>query len=351
MDERLGGYKPKAVLHDHLDGGLRVATVLELADEIGHQLPADNHGDLSDWFHQGQSGSLERYLEAFDHTIAVMQTANAIERVAIEAVEDLSADDVIYAELRFDPGLFTKEGLRREEVVEAALSGLATASRDRDIVVYGIVCALRHQNDSEHAADAAIRFHGDGVVAFDLAGPEAGYPPDQHLAAIRKIQAAGLGLTLHAGEGDGPHSVWRALALCGAQRIGHGVHLADETDFGEGGSITRLGSLAERVRDQQVPLEVAITSNLHTGGFEDAPSHPFGEMFRTGFNVSINTDNRLMSDVSVASEYALAIDAFDLTDGDIGLITENAVRAGFGPWPERKRIIEEVVRPAYGLPA
>lgn len=339
---------PKAVLHDHLDGGLRVATVMDLADAAGHSLPETDEVKLARWFHQGQSGSLEQYLQAFEETIAVMQTPEAIERVASEAVDDLAADGVVYAEIRFDPGLFTRDGLSREDVIEATLSGFASASADRDIAVYGIVCALRHLGDSELAAEAAIRFHGDGVVAFDLAGPEAGFPPDLHLAAIRKIQTAGLGLTLHAGEGDGPHSVWRALALCGAQRIGHGVHLADDTDF-DGDRISKLGGVAERARDQQVPLEVAVTSNLHTGGYSEATTHPLGALYRAGFNVSINTDNRLMSDVSVASEHALAKEAFGFSDSDLGVMTENAVRAGFGPWPERKRIIEQVVRPAYGL--
>ena len=340
---------PTAVLHDHLDGGLRVDTVIDLADAAKHRLPAEDADALAAWFHQGRSGSLERYLEAFEHTIAVMQTADAIERVAEEAVADLADDGVVYAEIRFDPGLFTRAGLAREDVIEASLSGFASGARDRDIVVYGIVCGLRHQDDTELAADAAIRFLDDGIVAFDLAGPERGFPPDDHLSAIGKVHRAGLGLTLHAGEGDGAHSVWRALALCGAQRIGHGVHVVDDTDF-DGRSITQLGPLARRVLDQQVPLEVAVTSNLHTASFDTADGHPFGALARAGFNVSINTDNRLMSDVTVSGEYELAAEAFGLGSDDLGRITERAVAAGFGPWSERRALINDVIRPAYGLP-
>jgi adenosine deaminase len=348
MDAHEAESYPKAVLHDHLDGGLRVATVIEIADAIGHNLPSTEESELADWFHQGHSGSLERYLGAFEHSLAVMQTQDSIKRIAGEAVEDLAADGVVYAELRFDPGLCTRGGLTREDVLEAATDGIAGARKDSGITVYTIVSALRHLDDSEHAASAAIRFQGEGVVAFDLAGPEIGHPPDGHLAAIRSVRESGLGLTLHAGEGDGAHSIWRALALCSAQRIGHGVHIADETHI-ESGRITVLSSFARSVRDHRVPLEVAITSNLHTASYGTAAEHPFGALYRAGFNVSLNTDDRLMSGVTTSGEYALAADTFGLNVEDLGAITIAAVEAGFGPWPERKRIIDDVVAPAYGL--
>jgi len=348
MDQLQIGALPKAVLHEHLDGGLRVGTVLDLADAIGHRLPAEDEAGLADYFHQGRSGSLERYLEAFVHTIAVMQTPEAIARVASESVEDLAADGVVYAEVRFDPGLCTREGLSREDVLEAATDGVARAAKETGIDVHVIACALRHLDDSELAARAAIHFKDHGVVGFDLAGPEAGFPPDAHMAAIMRVREAGLGLTLHAGEGDGPHSIWRALALCGAQRIGHGVHVADDMPVVDG-VLTDLSPFARSVRDHRIPLEVAITSNLHTASYRDAGTHPFGPLYRAGFNVSLNTDNRLMSGVSVSGEYALAAEAHHLAVEDLGIITVSAIEAGFGPWPERRRLIEDVVKPAYGI--
>ncbi len=340
--------RPLVVLHDHLDGGLRPETALELADACGHVLPATDVASLRAWFHQGRSGSLERYLEAFVHTVGVMQTADAVERVAYEAATDLAADGVVYAEVRFDPGLCTVGDLDRFDVVEAALAGLSRARRDTDLAVYLVVSGLRHLGDTMEAARAAVRFREEGVVGFDIAGPEAGFPPDDHLPAIRTAADAGLGITLHAGEGAGPHSMWSALARCGAQRIGHGVRIIDDTDF-DGRAIHDLGRFATRVRDQRIPLEVAVTSNIHTATFDSAAVHPFGALLAAGFNVSLNTDNRLMSDVTVSSEYELAREAFGLHEADLGIITVRALEAGFGPWPERRRIIEDVVRPAYGI--
>lgn len=340
---------PKAVLHEHLDGGLRVSTIIEIAEQEGYTgLPESDEPSLQGWFFQGHSGSLERYLEAFTHTVAVMQTPEAVSRVAYEAGEDLAAEGVVYAEVRFDPGLCTHKGMRREDVIEATLDGLERASRDTGIEISLIVSALRHQTDSVDVVKAAIPFVGKGLVGFDLAGPERGFPPDDHLEACLLAREHGLGLTLHAGEADGAHSIWRALALCGADRIGHGVHIADDTDF-NGTTITELGAFACRVRDHRVPLEVAITSNLHTASYTEASSHPFGSLYERGFNVSINTDNRLMSDVSVTDEYELAATAFGLSVADLGSITVAAIEAGFGNWPTRKALIDNVVKPAYGL--
>jgi len=338
---------PKAVLHDHLDGGVRVSTILDLADEYGYpDLPASTADDLAAWFHQGRSGSLERYLEAFEYTVAVMCSVDAIQRVAYETGVDLAADGVVYAEVRFGPSLHMIHGLQREEVIEAVLDGFATAQRETGIVLYGIVCALRQETDSEEVIRAALPYLNRGIVAFDLAGPEAGFPPDGHLAACHLARDAGCGLTIHAGEADTADSIWRAVARCGAARIGHGVRIADETDF-DGSSITELAPLARRIRDHRVPLEVAITSNLHTSAFPAATEHPFGALYRSGFNVSINTDNRLMSGITMTDEYRLASTVFDLDASDLSAITVAAVEAGFGDWPTRKRLIDEVVVPAY----
>jgi adenosine deaminase len=337
---------PKAVLHDHLDGGLRVETVIELADACGHRLPSTDPGELADWFDRGASGTLERYLAAFTHTVAVMQTPEGLERIAFEAVEDHASDGVVYAEIRFDPGLCTRGSMDRVDVIEAVLAGFDRAERATGLRAFLIVTALRHLDDSRDAARAAVRFAGDGVVGFDIAGPERGHPPDVHLPAIRIARDAGLGITIHAGEGDGPHSIWRALARCDADRIGHGVHVADCTDF-DGTTIGALDPFAARVRDLRVPLEVSVSSNLDTGTYADG--HPLGALYRAGFNVSINTDNRLMSGVTVSSEYALAMQRFGLTVGELGDITVRAIEAGFGPWPLRRRVIDEVVRPAWGM--
>ncbi len=338
---------PKAVLHDHLDGGVRVETILELADAQGYTgLPAADVDGLGGWFDQGRSGSLERYLEAFTHTIAVMSSVDAIQRIAYETGIDLAADGVIYAEIRFGPSLHIVHGLTREASIEAVLDGFAAAHRETGIVLYAIASALRHESDSEEVARAAIPYLDRGLVGFDLACPEAGFPADDHLVACRLVRDAGLGLTIHAGEADSALSIWRAVAKCGATRIGHGVRIADETDF-DGSTITSLAPLARRIRDHRIPLEVAITSNLDTSAFPSAAEHPFGALYRSDFMVTLNTDNRLMSGVSVTDEYELAAITFDLEPADLEQITVNALEAGFGDWPERRRLIDEVVRPAY----
>ncbi len=338
---------PKAVIHDHLDGGVRVETILELAEAQGYTgLPATDVAELADWFDQGRSGSLERYLEAFDHTVAVMSSEESIQRIAYETGMDLAADGVVYAEVRFGPSLHTIHGLTREAAIEAVLDGFAAAQRETGMVLYAIASALRQEADSEEVVRAAIPYLNRGLVGFDLAGPEAGFPADDHLAACRLAREAGLGLTIHAGEADSAASIWRAVARCGATRVGHGVRIADETDF-DGNTITSLAPLARRIRDHRIPLEVSITSNLDTSAFPSVDEHPFGALYRSGFTVTINTDNRLMSRVSLSDEYELAATTFDLGASDLAEITVNALEAGFGDWPERRRLIDEVVRPAY----
>jgi adenosine deaminase len=338
---------PKAVLHDHLDGGVRVSTILEIADEEGYRgLPASNEAELQEWFKQGRSGSLVRYLEAFEQTIAVMQTPDAIRRVAYEAGMDLAADGTVYAEIRFAPSQHRLRGLTREAVIEAVLDGFGAAQRESGIVLYAIIDAMRQDTDSEDVVAAAAKFLNSGVVAFDLAGPEAGFPADDYIVACRAARDVGLGLTIHAGEADGPVSIWRAIARCGAQRVGHGVRIVDETTIVDG-EIVDLAPLARRVRDHRIPLEVAITSNLDTSAFPNATEHPFGALYRGGFAVTINTDNRLMSGASLSDEYRLARDTYALSYADLGTITETALRAGFGDWPTRRRLLADVVRPAY----
>jgi adenosine deaminase len=321
---------------------LRPATILELADEQGYDgLPASDESELAAWFHQGNSGSLESYLEAFEQTISVMQTEDAISRVAYEAGVDLADQGVKYAEVRYGPSLSLRRGLTIEAVLEAVVDGFERAQRDSGIALYGIATALRHQTDSAEVATAASRYVGKGIVGFDLAGPEKGFPPEEHREACNIAREAGLGLTLHAGESDGPNSMWRALSRCGAQRLGHGVHVVQDATFADG-VLTHLGSFARRVRDHQVPLEVAITSNLHTGSWAEAIDHPFGALVAAGFNVSINTDNRLMSGISMVDEYALAAETFALSTRELNAITVDALKAGFGDWPTRKALIATI---------
>lgn len=316
---------PKVELHNHLDGGLRVATILELADEIGYRgLPSTDPDELADWFYQGESGSLERYLNAFAYTLAVMQTAPAIERVAYEAVLDLAADGVIYGELRFAPVLCTEGGMSREDVLEAALAGLAKASARTGVTVGIIVDAIRNLPDSAGEARVAARFAGRGVVGFDLAGPEAGYPASAHVDACRIAASSGLHVTVHAGEADGIASIADALDTCSPERLGHGIRIIDDV----GADDHTPGPVATHVLEGGIALEVCPTSNLHTLGIEPS-AHPVGRLYRAGFNVTLNTDNRLMSRVTLTDEFALVTEHHGFGLEDLHRITRAAAGAAF----------------------
>lgn len=319
---------PKVVLHDHLDGGLRPETVLELADAVGYEgLPASDPVALAAWFDQSGSDSLERYLEAFSETVAVMQTAEALHRVAYEAAVDLAADGVVYAEIRFAPGLHTAGGLPLTEVIEAVVAGAATGERESGIVVRIIVNALRHLDDSEQAARAAIGYADRGVVGFDLAGPEAGFPASRHADACRIARDGGLRLTIHGGEGEGPSSIADALDGCGAERIGHGVRIVEDLDVVDG-AVVAFGSVAERVRAGAVPLEVCVASEADTKVYS-AAANPVGLLHRNGFNITLNTDNRLMSSTSMSREFELVATHHGFTVDDFRRLTLNAVDGAF----------------------
>ena len=342
MDRAVLQRLPKVELHNHLDGGLRIQTVLELARDQGYAgLPAQDEDELRRWFYRGGSGSLERYLAGFEHTVAVLQTAPAIRRVAHEAALDLHEDGVVYGEIRFAPVLNTRRGLHRENAIEAALEGFAAARADTGIIVNLIVDAMRNMGDAEPDVRAAAAFVGAGVVGFDLAGPEVGYPAREHRRACELARSHGLRLTIHAGEADGPSSIESALSECGAERIGHGVRIADEVDPSTGS----LGPIARRVRDDRVPLEVCPTSNLHTLGIV-AEDHPLGLLHRAGFNLTLNTDNRLMSAVTLTDEFAFAVEHHGFTIGDLHGATRNAVNAAFVDG-ETKRRLADLVDAAY----
>jgi len=339
------GSLPKVVLHDHLDGGLRPETVIDLAAASGYgSLPTDDIEELTDWFYQGGSSSLESYLEAFDHTVGVMQTPMAIERVAYEAVEDLADDGVVYAELRMAPSLCTAGGLDLEAVIEAVLAGLQRGERDFGVVARFIVDAMRQERDSEAVATAAVQYRPDGVVGFDLAGPEAGYPPTDHRAACDIAREGGLHLTIHAGEGDGVGSIAAALEV-GAERIGHGVRILDDIAF-DGPEVAGFGTVATAVHSRGIPLEVCPTSNLHTGLYRSPARHPLPVLHRVGFETTLNTDNRLMSAIALSDEFELAVDKMGLGVADLRVMTMRAVDAAF--CDERtKESVRDAVEAAY----
>jgi len=343
---------PKAVIHDHLDGGLRPETLIEIAEQIGYdKLPTHDPVKLADWFEEScSSGTLVRYLETFDHTIAVMQTEENIIRVAREAAIDLARDNVVYAEVRGAPELFTRQGLTLDQVIEATTEGyrqgMAEAKAEgKAIRVEQILCALRQNNEADEVATKVVKYRDQHVVGFDIAGPEDGFPPTLQQTAFDYLRQANAHFTIHAGEAYGLPSIWQAIQMCGAERLGHGVRIMDDIDMS--GSEPKLGLLASYVRDRRIPLEICPTSNLQTGAAKNFASHPIGALEKLRFRVTINTDNRLMSRTSMTNEMQQAVAAFDWTFQDLQRVTINALKSAFIPFEERLAIIEKIVKPAY----
>lgn len=339
---------PKVLLHEHLDGGLRPATVIELAAQNGYRgLPTTDPTDLAAWFHRGaQRGNLPEYLEGFQHTTAVMQTPEALERVAFEFIEDMHEDGVVYAEVRFAPVFHTEGGLTQDEVVAAVIHGLKRGERTYGVQWGLIICAMRHLKQSEEAAELAIRCRDMGVVGFDLAGGEHGFPPKKHVDAFQAIERANFYITIHAGEAYGPESIWQALQYCGAHRLGHATRLRDDIEIFPDGTM-KLGRLAQYILDRRVPLEMCLLSNLHTGACASLEEHPFGMFFRRGFRVCLNTDDRLMSDTSMTKETTLATELFDLSLAELEKLSLNAMKSAFAPFDQRIRIIFETIKPGF----
>src|SRR3954451_2380872 len=344
---------PKALLHDHLDGGLRPATVVDLAREYGYdRLATTEVGRPGRWFRRGADRkSLELYLETFQHTVGVLQDRDAIVRVSAECAGGLASDGVVYAEVRYAPELSVEKGLTLDEVVEANLEGFRigmerAAVAGRPIVVKALVTAMRQAARSKEIAELAVRWRDAGVVGFDIAGPEAGYRPTRHLDAFEHIRHENFHITIHAGESFGLPSIWEALQVCGAQRLGHGVRIVDDLTVRGGGSV-QLGRLAAFVRDSRIPLELCPTSNVHTGGAASIEEHPIDLLRRLRFRVTVNTDNRLMSGVSATSEFKALDDAFHIGLGEMEWMTINALKSAFVPFDELLRLISEVVKPGY----
>jgi adenosine deaminase len=338
---------PKVLLHDHLDGGLRPATVVELARDSGYRaLPTHDADDLSRWFvAAASSGSLERYLETFAHTVGVMQSHDALARVAAECAEDLAADNVVYAEVRFAPELHVDDGLELDEIVEAVLEGFRLGSAGRGIRVGVLLTAIRHAARSLEIAELAIRYRDAGVVGFDIAGAEAGHPPTRHLDAFHYMQRENGHFTIHAGEGFGLPSIWEALQWCGADRLGHGVRIVDDIEILDGAPV--LGRLAAYVRDNRVPLEMCPSSNVQTGAAASIATHPIGLLRQLYFRVTVNTDNRLMSGTSMSLEFERLAEAFGYGLHDLQWFTINALKSSFIPFDERLSLINDVVKPRY----
>ncbi|WP_328942923.1 adenosine deaminase [Streptomyces sp. NBC_00250] len=344
---------PKVLLHDHLDGGLRPGTIIELAREQGYQqLPETEPDKLGIWFREAaDSGSLERYLETFAHTCAVMQTRDALFRVAAECAVDLAEDGVVYAEVRYAPEQHLEAGLTLEEVVEAVNEGFREGERQarangHRIRVGALLTAMRHAARALEIAELANRYRDTGVVGFDIAGAEAGYPPTRHLDAFEYLKRENNHFTIHAGEAFGLPSIWQALQWCGADRLGHGVRIIDDIEVADDGSVT-LGRLAAYVRDKRIPLEMCPSSNLQTGAAASFAEHPIGLLRKLHFRATVNTDNRLMSGTSMSREFELLTEAFDYTLDDMLWFTVNAMKSAFIPFDERLAMINEVIKPGY----
>jgi adenosine deaminase len=339
---------PKVLLHEHLDGVLRPQTVIELAKTENYdELPSQNAEELARWFHQGANqGSLPKYLEGFAHTIGVMQTEESLERVAYEQAEDLSRDGVVYFETRFAPIFHTRKGLTHQQVISSVLKGLEEGRKAFGVTSGLIICAMRNMDVSLEMAELAVDFRQRGVVGFDLAGEEGGFPPKKHVDAFHYIQRQNFNITIHAGEGFGKESIWQAIQYCGAHRIGHGTRLIDDIAVVDGKAV-KLGDLAQYVLDKRIPLEICLISNVHTGAAPSVVEHPFKVLYREKFRVTLNTDNRLMSDTSMTKEFAAGAEAFGLSLDDFEKLTINAMKSAFLPYDRRIDFIYSVIKPGY----
>ena len=353
VPEDLIARAPKVLLHDHLDGGLRPETVIDLAQESGYaDLPSTDPAALAQWFADAAySGSLERYLETFRHTVGVTQTAGALERVARECAEDLAHDGVVYAEVRFAPELHLLRGLTEREVVEAVLAGFVqgeerAAAEGHRIRIGVLLTAMRTATHSRQIAELAVEYRDQGVVGFDIAGAEAGFPPTRHLDAFEYLRKENAHFTIHAGEAFGLPSIWEAIQWCGADRLGHGVRIVDDIEVLPDG-MERLGRLASYVRDRRIPLEMCPSSNVQTGAAPSIEEHPIGRLRRLGFRVTVNTDNRLMSGTSMTREMSLLSQAFGYGLKDLEWFTINAMKSAFIPFDQRLAIINEQIKPGY----
>jgi len=351
VDLELIRQAPKVALHDHLDGGLRPATVAELAADIGHELPETDPERLGRWFYEAaDSGSLVRYLETFEHAVAVMQTAGQLRRVAREFVLDQAGDGVVYAEARWAPEQHQRAGLSLEQAIEAVRDGLAdgmaeAAAAGTPIIAQQIITGMRHSNQALRIADLAVQYREDSVCGFDIAGAEKGYPPTLHKDAFDYLKRNNAYFTIHAGEAFGLPSIWEAVQLCGANRLGHGVRIVDDIDTI--GPAPVLGDLSAYIRNERIPLELCPSSNLQTGIADSVAEHPIGLLTDLRFRVTVNCDNRLMSATTLSREFALLSEAFGYDLARIRWFTINAAKSAFYPFDKRLALIEDVIKPGF----
>ena len=344
---------PKVLLHDHLDGGVRPSTLSEFAAEAGYRgLPTSDTEDLRQWFIADAPGSdLVRYLEGVAHTTALMQTKDQLERVAAETAYDLALDGVVYAEIRFAPELHQQQGLTLDEVVTAVLTGFALGTANAEamghtIIVRTLISGMRQAHRTLEMAQLAVRYRDQGVCGFDIAGPEDGFPPTEHLEAFHFIQRENFHLTVHAGEAFGLPSIWEAVQFCDAERLGHGVRIVDDITRRDDGTY-QLGRLSSYVRDRRIPLEVCPTYNVHTGAAASIAEHPIELLRELRFRVTLNTDNRLMSGITLSSEFEACADAFNWTLADMEWLTLNAAKSSFFQFDQRLALINTVIKPGY----
>lgn len=340
---------PKVLLHDHLDGGVRPQTLIDLASEFNYnKLPTKDPAELAEWFHRGANkGNLVEYLEGFEHTTAVMQSKEALSRIAYEMMEDMKNDGVVYVETRFAPVFHTSRGLYLEDTVQAVLEGLEKGKRDFGVGYGLILCGMRNMKNTLEIAELAVNFRRDGVVGFDLAGEEGGYPPKKHVDAFQFIQRSNFNITIHAGEAFGKESIWQAIQWCGAHRIGHATRLIEDIVLDSEGNVLAFGDLAQYVLDKRIPLEICLLSNVHTGAVEKIEKHPFGVFYKEKFRVTLNTDDRLMSDTTMTKEFITAVKYFNLNFDDFEKITINSMKSAFIPHKERLHYIYNVIKPGY----
>jgi len=340
---------PKVLLHDHLDGGLRAQTIIELAKDLKYnKLPTFDADDLAKWFHRGANkGNLVEYLQGFEHTCAVMQTKEGLTRVAYEMMEDMYKDGVCYVETRFSPVFHTEKGLWYEDIIKAVLEGLEKGKKNFGVGYGLILCGMRNMKNTLEIAELAVNFRRDGVVGFDLAGEEGGYPPKKHVDAFQLIKRENFNITIHAGEAFGKESIWQAIQICGALRIGHATRLIEDIVFDKQGNIIALGQLAQYILDTRLPLEINLLSNVHTGAIDKLENHPFIKLYKEKFRVFLNTDDRLMSDTTLTKEYSIASESFGINLDDVEKLNINAMKSSFIHYKERLHYIYNVIKPGF----
>jgi len=340
---------PKVLLHDHLDGGLRPLTIIELARERKIELPSSDPEELEAWFFRGANrGSLPLYLEGFGVTCSLTQDTEALRRIALERVEDLAADGVVYAEIRFAPILHIQGGLNLEQVMESVLGGIHRGCEKTGIDARVIVCALRNMDPaiSLEMAELAVDFRDRGVVGFDLAGDESGHPPKKHIEAFQYLRRCNFNITIHAGEAFGISSIWQAIQYCGAHRIGHATRLVEDFAEHHGGQLSG-GTLAKYILDKRISLEMCLSSNLHTGAIEDVKEHPFLRVLQEGYRVTLNVDNYLMSATTLSSEWDLAQRVFGIGIDQFEILALNGAKGAFCGHSDRVALIRNSLLEAY----